>query len=61
MDKALALTKAADAVAVFGVVVETHGIHSPEASKAKDAMRATFLTARDHGATDDDLRTIPHY
>lgn len=59
MDKDTALTKAADAVAVFGVVVETYGIHSPEASKAKDAMRDSFHTARDHGATDDDLRAIP--
>lgn len=56
MDKNTALAQASDAVTVFSLVVNTYGDGSPEANGAKDAVRDSFLIARDHGATDDDLR-----
>lgn len=56
MDKTAALAKATDAVTVFSLAIQTYGDGSTEANGARDAVRETFLVARDHGATDDDLR-----
>ena len=56
MDKATALQKATDAVTVLSVAVSTYGDGSPEANGACEAVRDSFVVARAHGATDDDLR-----
>lgn len=56
MDKPTALAKAADAVTVLSLAVDNFGEASTEANGAKDAVRDSFITAREHGATDEDLR-----
>lgn len=56
MDKTEALARAADAVTVLALAIDSYGQHSPEAESAKTAARETFLVARAHGATDADLR-----
>lgn len=56
MNKATALKKATDAVTVFSLAVNTYGDGSPEANGAREAVRDSFVVARAHGATDDDLR-----
>jgi hypothetical protein len=56
MDKICALQKATDAVAVLSLAIHDYGEGTPEATGAADAVRDTFLVARAHGATDDELR-----
>ncbi|MGW7296110.1 hypothetical protein ACWGIB_27455 [Streptomyces xiamenensis] len=58
MSKKHALDRAADAVGVMSQAIHDYGEHSPEAQGAVDAARDTFLVARAHGATDDDLRDV---
>lgn len=58
MTKDEALAKAADAVQMMHVAHNLYGEGTEEFDGATEAARSTFLVARAHGATDDDLWSL---
>ncbi|MFD5975548.1 hypothetical protein [Streptomyces bacillaris] len=56
MSKQTAIQAAANAVATATTVINSYGKGSPEAESALQAARDAVTTARQHGATDTDLR-----
>ncbi|KOG21782.1 hypothetical protein [Streptomyces viridochromogenes] len=57
MDKHTAIQAAVNAAAVATQAINDYGRDSDEARGALDAARTAVTTARQHGATEDDLRT----
>jgi hypothetical protein len=57
MDKPAAIQNAVNAVAAATQAVNDYGRDSTEAQGALQAARTAVTTARQHGATDNDLRT----
>lgn len=56
MNKTDAIQAAANATAVATQAINDYGTKSPQAQGALQAARDTVTTAREHGATDDDIR-----
>jgi|1185.fasta_scaffold577751_2 hypothetical protein len=61
MDLDTALANATDTVTVLVQAIHDYGNHSAEANGARTAVLHAFITARQHGATDNDLRTTHHF
>jgi hypothetical protein len=56
MDKHTAVQEVVDAVTGATRAINTHGSDSAEALSALQTARAAVTTARQHGASDDELR-----
>lgn len=56
MDKNTNIQNAVNAVAVATQAINDYGHNSPQAQGALQAAHDTVTTARNHGATDDDIR-----
>jgi hypothetical protein len=60
MDKSTAVQRAANTTHFAAQVINDYGEQSPEATAALDAVARDVTSARQHGATDDEiLRTLP--
>lgn len=56
MGKKKALGEVSDSAEMFGVVHATYGDPSSETAAAKSALRGSIESARDHGATEEEIR-----